>query len=306
VLVVFSACARRCGVTTIRVEKKRNYVSIQNDVLCDARLSWKARGILAYLLSKPDDWQIRIADLIKGGPDGKDAIYSALAELGSLGYLEKYTIKDEGGRFGGVAYVIHEDPIDPAASGFAANGSTASGFSGSGSSASGESATTNTDRDKGLIGIKTEDTARGENRGKPAQRRDANEQAETPSQPIGISKSPKPREGALPPPPPPTPIDLMRFVNAYPSHRSRCAPNELQRAWKAATGKVSADVLFAALDRQKRSRAWEEEPKYIVGILRWLDEERWNDPIEEPAKLRPGQPGYVHPKPQLGIWGVDY
>ncbi len=40
----------------IRVEKNRNYSVINNTGLRDERLSWKAKGILAYILTLPDDW----------------------------------------------------------------------------------------------------------------------------------------------------------------------------------------------------------------------------------------------------------
>jgi len=40
----------------IRVEKNKNYSVVNNTVLRDTKISWKAKGIMAYMLSKPDDW----------------------------------------------------------------------------------------------------------------------------------------------------------------------------------------------------------------------------------------------------------
>ena len=43
-------------MATFRVNKDKNYTTINNTGLKDKRLSWKAKGILAYILTLPDDW----------------------------------------------------------------------------------------------------------------------------------------------------------------------------------------------------------------------------------------------------------
>ena len=54
--------------TIIRVKHKRApFVVIDRRVLEDERLTWAARGVLGYLLAKPDDWQLRITDLQRRG-----------------------------------------------------------------------------------------------------------------------------------------------------------------------------------------------------------------------------------------------
>ena len=45
-------------MSTIRVVKGGNYSVINNTVLNDDRVSWEAKGMACYLLSKPDDWRI--------------------------------------------------------------------------------------------------------------------------------------------------------------------------------------------------------------------------------------------------------
>lgn len=43
----------------IRVKKRpSNFVMMDKTFLEDDRLSYKAKGLLAYLLSKPDDWKV--------------------------------------------------------------------------------------------------------------------------------------------------------------------------------------------------------------------------------------------------------
>ncbi|MGR5875594.1 hypothetical protein ACT7DH_27750 [Bacillus pacificus] len=39
-----------------RVKKDVNYSVIHNTPLRDEKLSWRAKGLLAYMLSLPDDW----------------------------------------------------------------------------------------------------------------------------------------------------------------------------------------------------------------------------------------------------------
>ncbi len=43
----------------------REYVSVPNAVVTDRRLSIETRGMVAYLLSRPRDWQIRPMPLAK-------------------------------------------------------------------------------------------------------------------------------------------------------------------------------------------------------------------------------------------------
>lgn len=64
------------------------YARIDNRALSDKRLSYRARGILAYLLSKPNNWQIRSEDVIKNGKEGRDAVRNAFRELATCGYAQ--------------------------------------------------------------------------------------------------------------------------------------------------------------------------------------------------------------------------
>lgn len=84
-------------MSTIRVQKNKDnpYVSINKTALNDPNLSFKAKGIFAYLMSKPDDWKCQINDLRNNSSDGRDSIYSGLKELREHGYIIKRPIKNE-------------------------------------------------------------------------------------------------------------------------------------------------------------------------------------------------------------------
>lgn len=82
----------------IRVQKRpNNFVMIDKSFLEDTRLSYKAKGILAYLLSKPDNWKVIVGNLINYFTDGKASVYAGLKELKECGYYEKNPIRNEQG-----------------------------------------------------------------------------------------------------------------------------------------------------------------------------------------------------------------
>lgn len=66
-----------------------NFAQIHNAALADGRLSFKARGILAYLLSRPPKWSTSAERLAKSGIDGERAVKSGLKELETFGYLTR-------------------------------------------------------------------------------------------------------------------------------------------------------------------------------------------------------------------------
>ena len=83
----------------IRVQKRpSNFVMMDKGFLENSGLSWKAKGMLAYLLSKPDNWKVIVKDLVSHSTDGKSAIYSGLNELKELGHYQKIAVRDESGR----------------------------------------------------------------------------------------------------------------------------------------------------------------------------------------------------------------
>lgn len=63
----------------IRVKKDSNYSVINNTGLKDERLSWKAKGILAYALTLPDDWTFHISELARHAKDGEDSLRTAFS-----------------------------------------------------------------------------------------------------------------------------------------------------------------------------------------------------------------------------------
>lgn len=71
-----------------------HYTVLHNATIRDTRLTWKARGLLAYLLSLPDNWRVSSEHLRRVGPDGRDAVRTALTELEAAGYLRRTRHQD--------------------------------------------------------------------------------------------------------------------------------------------------------------------------------------------------------------------
>lgn len=62
----------------------------------DARLSWKARGILSYMLSKPDNFVFYLDKMAEDAPDGIDSLRAGIKELQEFGYVIRYPVKEKG------------------------------------------------------------------------------------------------------------------------------------------------------------------------------------------------------------------
>jgi hypothetical protein len=98
----------------VRIKKRSNpYVMIDKRPLENRDLSFKAKGLLTYLLSRPDNWEIRLEDLIQRSTDGKAAVQNALKELEKEGYAYLAIVRtDDNSQIAGKRWTIYEDPVD--------------------------------------------------------------------------------------------------------------------------------------------------------------------------------------------------
>ena len=99
--------------TIIRAPRRHRFVIMDQRAVEDDRLSWAARGLLCYLLSRPDDWKVLVNDLRKRGNLGRDGIYRLLRELRTLGYARFQRVRDKHGRIRGGIYFIREIADSP-------------------------------------------------------------------------------------------------------------------------------------------------------------------------------------------------
>lgn len=87
---------------------------IPTETLRDTRLSFRARGALAFLLSFEDDTLISTSDLPKWGPEGRDSLRTALRELRERKYVrqtrEAY-LAENGKQLWATATIISDVPM---------------------------------------------------------------------------------------------------------------------------------------------------------------------------------------------------
>lgn len=87
------------------------YTVLSNACLRDARLSMRARGVLALLLSYPEDWRTDASGIAAQCSEGRDAIRTALAELRTVGYMVQEKRQNERGQWTTVT-VVYDSPHD--------------------------------------------------------------------------------------------------------------------------------------------------------------------------------------------------
>ena len=72
----------------IRVEKTSDYTVMSNYHMRDKKLSFRAVGLMSWMLSLPENWDYSVAGIVSCHKEGREAVRSALKELEDAGYLE--------------------------------------------------------------------------------------------------------------------------------------------------------------------------------------------------------------------------
>lgn len=93
-----------------RNPERGRYTIIGNDAIEDRGLSFGALGLLCYVLSKPDNWIIRTADVMARGGIGRGAYTRMMDELSSAGYATLVRTKGPGGKATGSYWDVSEVP----------------------------------------------------------------------------------------------------------------------------------------------------------------------------------------------------
>lgn len=97
--------------TITRRKYDRDFTVVSNEFLKDTRLSWKAKGIIAFVAMLPDDWVLNMRDLTNRATDGRDSLYSGIKELETCGYCAKTMQRNPDGTIAGYAYEICDKPV---------------------------------------------------------------------------------------------------------------------------------------------------------------------------------------------------
>ena len=79
--------------------EQNNFTVMTNYHLRDKNLSYKAKGLLSFMLSLPNDWDYSLKELVAISKESKDAIRSILNELKHHHYLKIEPSRNENGTF---------------------------------------------------------------------------------------------------------------------------------------------------------------------------------------------------------------
>lgn len=98
----------------IRINKKDDpYVRLDKYFINDDRLSLKAVGIMTHLLSKPDGWHVRPAEIANSHPDGITGVRTGIKELKDCGYMKPIVTRDpKTGKILKWDYDVYERPLN--------------------------------------------------------------------------------------------------------------------------------------------------------------------------------------------------
>jgi hypothetical protein len=93
------------------IKIQRFFGAVPNDLLNDPEISFKAKGLYAYLNSKPDNWDFSVEGIASQVKDGVDSVRTGIHELEKSGYLKRVKHQNEKG-FWDVDYMLFECPTD--------------------------------------------------------------------------------------------------------------------------------------------------------------------------------------------------
>lgn len=93
------------------IEKNKNYTVMSNYHLQDKNLSYKAKGLLSFMLSLPETWDYSMKGLEAISKESIKALRNILLELENSKYITRIRKQDEHGKFY-YDYSIYEIPFN--------------------------------------------------------------------------------------------------------------------------------------------------------------------------------------------------
>jgi hypothetical protein len=98
-------------MTIITRKRSENFAIVPNAVAEDDRVSFEARGVLVYLLAKPNDWHVQIKDIMRAGNIGRDKVYRILKELRTAGYVRLVVHRNADQTIASQEYEVYDNPV---------------------------------------------------------------------------------------------------------------------------------------------------------------------------------------------------
>ncbi len=100
--------------TIYRTKHTVHFTTLPNSLLRDKKLSFRARGVLAMVLSNAEEWEVTQVWLRDQGPEGKQAVAASLRELEVEGYAVFAQERNKAGVFVRSVWTFHDAPVEQA------------------------------------------------------------------------------------------------------------------------------------------------------------------------------------------------
>lgn len=98
-------------MATLKVRKSKNFTTIMNEILQNPNLTYEAKGLLAELLSRPNDWKVYKSQLIRKHTKGTK-LNRIFKELQQARHFRIRTIRDKNtGKITDRVWDIYEEPF---------------------------------------------------------------------------------------------------------------------------------------------------------------------------------------------------
>ena len=91
--------------------EKKNFTAIENEVLRDKNLSFKAKGLLCVIMGLPDTWDFTVKGIAAISTEGETAVRSTIKELKDAGYCASEP-KYENGKIKYLEYYFSDSKQD--------------------------------------------------------------------------------------------------------------------------------------------------------------------------------------------------
>lgn len=105
----------------LKRKKIKAFTVVDNLIILSSSLSPEAKIVLIYLLSKPEGWKAKVADIVtyinlgreeqKRRKLGPSTVTRIMKELVASGHAQKKLVRGEGGKLEGSYYDISDEPI---------------------------------------------------------------------------------------------------------------------------------------------------------------------------------------------------
>lgn len=94
----------------IRTRRQNNYTTLPNATLQNSDLSWEARGLLGYLLSLPEGWEVRVTELSRRSPAGYAKNRRIISELERARHVIRSQQRQNNGQFSDWIFDVFDTP----------------------------------------------------------------------------------------------------------------------------------------------------------------------------------------------------